>query len=185
MNIPTHLHHRRSIRLKGYDYSLAGAYFITIVTYKGEDIFGEIVDNESRLNQYGEIAKSEWFNTARLRPSVSLYPDEMVVMPNHIHGIMWINQSHDVRGAATLRPYPQSNGKLQNVAKNSLGAMVRGYKSAVTYRINAIRNSRGISVWQRNYYDHIIRDEDELRKIWDYIDTNPQNWIEDRLHLSQ
>jgi REP element-mobilizing transposase RayT len=83
-------HHRRSIRLKGYDYSQAGAYFITICTQDRAGLFGEIVDGEMRLNEYGQIVRDEWFHTAVVRPCVVLYPDEFVVMPNHVHGIIWI-----------------------------------------------------------------------------------------------
>ena len=83
-------HHRRSIRLKGYDYTQAGAYFVTIVTHDRECLFGEVVDGQMRLNPFGEIVREEWFRTAVVRPYVMLAPDEFVVMPNHIHGIIWI-----------------------------------------------------------------------------------------------
>ena len=83
-------HHRRSIRLKGYDYTQAGAYFVTIVTHDRECLFGEVVDGQMRLNPFGEIVREEWFHTAVVRPHVMLAPDEFVVMPNHVHGIIWI-----------------------------------------------------------------------------------------------
>jgi len=83
-------HHRRSIRLPGYDYTQPGAYFITIVTHERMPSFGEIVDGEMRLNEYGQIVPAEWFQTAVVRPYVVLHPDEFVVMPNHVHGIVWI-----------------------------------------------------------------------------------------------
>lgn len=82
--------HRRSIRLNGYDYSSPGAYFVTVVTWHRASLFGEVLDGEMRVNSIGTIAKEEWFRTINLRPSVHLFPDEMVVMPNHIHGIIWI-----------------------------------------------------------------------------------------------
>ncbi len=106
-------HHRRSIRLPGYDYTQPGAYFITIVTHERMLSFGEIVDGEMRLNEYGQIVRAEWFQTAVVRPYVVLHPDEFVVMPNYVHGIVWIvdmgGMDDDVgRGAAPLRPYQPS-----------------------------------------------------------------------------
>jgi putative transposase len=95
-------HHRRSIRLKGYDYTQAGAYFVTIVTHDRECLFGEVVDGVMRLNAFGEIVREEWFRTAVVRPYVMLAPDEFVVMPNHIHGIIWITGG---RGDPVGRPY--------------------------------------------------------------------------------
>jgi len=89
-------YHRRSIRLKGCDYTQPGAYFITIVTHERMPLFGEIVNGEMRLNEYGEIVRDEWFQTAVVRPYVVLHPDEFVVMPNHVHGIIWIVGDGDV-----------------------------------------------------------------------------------------
>lgn len=81
-------HHRRSIRLPGYNYAQPGAYFVTLVTHRRECLFGEIVDGEMRVNAQGEIARAEWFQTAVVRPYVMLRDDEFVVMPNHVHGII-------------------------------------------------------------------------------------------------
>ena len=177
-------YHRRSIRLKGYDYSLPGAYFITILTYKRIELFGQIINGTMKLSGFGEIAEAEWFNTAKIRLTISLYPDEMVVMPDHIHGIIRIREPDaDSKGAASLRPYVDQLGQFKpGVTPGSLGAIVRAYKAAVTYRINSFRKSPGSPVWHRNYFDHIIRNDDEFRRIWDYIDANPQNWDQDRLH---
>jgi len=88
-------HHRRSIRLKGYDYTQAGAYFVTFVAHDRECLFGDVVDGVMRLNAFGEIVREEWFRTAVVRPYVMLDPDEFVVMPNHVHGIIWIVRSGD------------------------------------------------------------------------------------------
>jgi REP element-mobilizing transposase RayT len=87
-------HHRRSIRLPGYDYTQAGAYFVTFVAHDRECLFGEVVDGVMRLNAFGEIVRDEWFRTAVVRPYVMLDPDEFVVMPNHVHGIIWIVRDH-------------------------------------------------------------------------------------------
>ena len=86
------IHHRRSIRLKGYDYTQPGANFITFCTYQRRHIFGEVVNGEMILNDAGKIARQEWFKTAELRPYVKLYEDEFVIMPNHGHGIIWIDE---------------------------------------------------------------------------------------------
>src|SRR4030042_1029521 len=100
-------YHRRSVRLKDYDYSSPGAYFVTAVTYQRECLLGKVVDGKMRLNEFGVIGNDEWFHTANLRPSIRLYPEEFTVMPNHVHGIIWIEEmnSENGRGAATLRPY--------------------------------------------------------------------------------
>ena len=177
------IHHRRSIRLKGYDYSQPGAYFVTFCSYQRMDVFGEIVDGEMILNDAGKIARDEWFRTAELRPYVKLYDDEFVIMPNHGHGIIWIEDDDHPVGA--LRRNAQSRAEQRSaptktVAPGSLGAIVRAYKSAVTYAVNAAENQRGAVLWQRNYYDHIIRTDRELDNIRWYIVNNPLHWQSDR-----
>jgi putative transposase len=165
-------HHRHSIRLKGYDYTQSGAYYITIVTYQRQHFFGEVVNGEMQLNELGQIAHDEWFKTAALRPYVELYEDEFVVMPNHVHGIIWVH--NNVVGAER-----RSAPTMTNVSPKSLGAIIRAYKSAVTYAINALQNQRGAVLWQRNYYEHIIRDEKDLQAKCNYILSNPLNWEND------
>jgi REP element-mobilizing transposase RayT len=176
------IHHRRSIRLKGYDYTQPAAYFVTICTYQRMHVFGEIVNGEMVLNDTGKIARDEWFKTAELRPSVKLYEDEFVIMPNHGHGIIWIVDDDHPVGAlprnAQLRA-EQRSAPTKNVVPRSLGAIVRAYKSAVTYAVNAAQQQRGAVLWQRNYYDHIIRDDHELNNIRWYIVKNPLNWLLD------
>ena len=173
--------HRRSIRLKGYDYSQAGAYYVTIVTWQREHLFGEVINGEMILNELGQIARSEWFKTAELRPYVELIDDEFVIMPNHGHGIIWIADAGVGavrRTAPTLMDTPFTMPEKQ-VAPGSLGAIVRAYKSAVTYAINAARDTRGLPVWQRNYYEHVIRNEQDYQAKRDYILSNPANWGND------
>ncbi len=168
-----------SVGLKGYDYSGHSAFFVTMVTFHRVCIFGEIVNGEMRLNDLGLIAREEWLQSTILRPNVQLNPNEFVVMPNHIHGIIWIIEDDNSRGAASLRPYKQPDPNSHNVQPKSLGAIVRAYKSAVTYRINTLRKSRGAPIWQRNYYEHIIRNELELNGIAGYILVNPETWSHD------
>ena len=190
-------HHRRSIRLKGYDYTQPGAYFITVVTHDRECLFGEIVDGEMRLNEFGEIVRAEWFKTAVVRPYVMLYPDEFVMMPNHVHGILWIV---DVGATRRVAPSPVAPSPIapppiapspvappiihpRGPMAGSVGAIIGQFKSITAKRINTLRNIPGQPVWQRNYYEHIIRDERALNAIRRYILNNPANWTKDADYL--
>ncbi len=167
-------HHRKSIRIKGYDYSSEGAYYVTIVTYRRVRLFGEILNEEMALSDFGRIVDECWRAIPEHFPFVEL--GAYVVMPNHVHGIIVIANGR--RGAAMLRPYDDnSNPHKINVKPGSLGAIVRSYKSAVSYRIHKEHNATGI--WQRNYYEHIIRDEKDLQNKTDYIEANPSLWDED------
>ena len=205
-------HHRRSIRLKGYDYTQPGAYFITVVTHDRECLFGEIVDGEMRLNEFGEIVRAEWFKTAVVRPYVMLYPDEFVMMPNHTHGIIWIVDVGATRRVAPspvapppvapspVAPSPVAPSPIapspvapsldstplvhatihpRGPMAGSVGAIIGQFKSITTKRINTLRNIPGQPVWQRNYYERIIRDERALNAIRRYILNNPANWTKD------
>ncbi len=169
-------HHRRSIRLKEYDYSLSGGYFITIVAWQRECLFGEIVGGEMRLSGFGEIARSEWFKTGELRQNVELLEDEFVVMPNHIHGIIWIKEDDTVGARRRRAPTEQ----FRKPVKGSIPTIVRAYKSAVAFSINDLRGTRGVSVWQSNYYEHIIRDDADRQRIRRYIESNPIMWADDK-----
>ena len=181
------IHHRRSIRLKGYDYSQAGAYFVTICVHDRECLFGEIVDGEMRMRQFGHIVAAEWIRTAELRPEIEL--GEYVVMPNHFHGIVLITDTSyngeccgdgaHCRGTARRAPTEEQFGKP---VAGSLPTIIRSFKAAVTKRINEFRESPGLPVWQRNYHEHIIRNEADYNRIAEYVIANPQRWIEDKLH---
>jgi len=178
-------HRRRSIRLRGYDYAGPGAYFVTICTHERAPLFGRVVDGEMVLNEYGEIVREEWFKTARVRLYVVLYDDEFVVVPNHIHGIIWIvnTPTHDAVGAWRRRAPTCRAHTTEQFGKpvpGSIPTIVRSYKSAVTRRINQMRGTLGAPVWQRNYYEHIIRDERVLNAIRRYIRQNPLRWCLDR-----
>jgi REP element-mobilizing transposase RayT len=184
MRYDSERHHRRSIRLKGYDYRQVGGYFITLVTQDRACLFGEVVDGEMRMNEYGQIAWEEWFRSAEIRREIRLYPDEFVVMPNHIH---CMDCGTPCRGDGPVAPTPGAHdcvrahrrAPLQRPPR-SLSSFVAGFKSAVTKRINEHRGTPGAPVWQRNYYEHIIRNEDDLEAIRHYILTNPSRWHEDR-----
>jgi REP element-mobilizing transposase RayT len=165
-------HHRRSVRLKGYDYAGSGAYFVTICTQNHECLFGEIRDGRMILNDAGRMVQSLWDELPRHFPNVEL--DTFVVMPNHVHGIIWII---DVgRGTACRAPTVERFG--QPVA-HSLPTIIRSFKSAVTKCVNAQRGTPGLPIWQRNYYEHIIRNDDELNRICEYIVNNPARWDND------
>ncbi len=160
---------RKPLRLKEYDYSLEGSYFVTICTKDRENLFAQIVGGEMSLNQYGKIVQSCWEELPNHYSTIML--DEFVVMPNHVHGIIIIID--DVVGAG-LRPAPTRDKRYP------LSEIIRAFKSFSARRINEKRNTLGISVWQRNYYEHIIRNERSLYKIREYIRTNPEQWIGDK-----
>ncbi len=171
-------HRRRSIRLIGYDYTQPGAYFVTIVTHERGCLFGKVVNGAMQLNPLGEIVRAEWFKTAELRPYVRLDEREFVVMPNHIHGIIWIVDDDDNDDVgATRRVAPTiPRGPIPR----SIGAIIGQFKSAVTKRINAMRNRASAPIWQRNYYEHIIRNDSSRNRIRQYILENPLRWHLDR-----
>ena len=156
----TYGHSRRSIRLKGYDYSQTGAYFITICTHKGLCVLGDIRNGVVQLNDFGRIVEREWLRTDGLRENVVM--DEYVVMPNHIHGIIVI--SNDGRGTLQRAPTVEHFGRP---VSNSIPTIVRLFKSTTTKQINRLRNASKTSIWQRNYYEHVIRNEDDLNEIGD------------------
>lgn len=176
-------HHRRSIRLQGYDYSQAGAYFLTIVTQGRECLFGEIVNGVMQLNQCGEIVCVEWEKSAEIRREVELGP--YVVMPNHFHAVVvLVNHRDPIVGATGRSPLPESPIRPNGPKTKSIGALMAGFKSSVTKRINEMRNTPGLPVWQRNYYEHIIRNQQSMDRIVLYMETNPARWVEDRENLS-
>ena len=184
-------HYRRSIRLSDYDYASAGIYYITVCTFNRECMFGQMVDGAVRLNKNGEIVRDEWLRTSIIRPNVTL--DAFVVMPNHIHMIFHIKNNR--RGALhapcvdahCMRPgltNVDDNGVGERAhvgaplrrKSNSVGSIVAGFKSAATKHINVYRNTPGQPVWQRNYYEHVIRNDHDLTSIRQYIADNPGKW---------
>jgi REP element-mobilizing transposase RayT len=188
------IHHRRSIRLKGYDYSQAGLYFITICVQNRKCLFGEITDGRIHLNEYGKIASNEWLNTPNIRSNIQL--DVYIVMPNHIHGIIVITDNTG-RGVSHT-PYnyngtPHNDTPINNKGvcdtpqryprspSNTIGAIIRGYKSAVTKQ----RHELGFpdSIWQRDYCEHIIRNERAYQNIANYILNNPATWQKDKFYF--
>ncbi len=248
------IHHRRSVRLPGYDYGQGGLYFITICAWQRQCIFGAIEDGEMHLNSMGEIARDEWLRTAKMRLNIGIA--EFVVMPNHVHGIISIrdnpgfndavdgndsgfndvngrgtmhraptigtdddNEPHnrvekfgkpasntipmivdgndsgfnDVNGRGTMHRAPtigtdddnEPHNRVEKFGKptsNTIPTIIRGYKAAVTTRVNILRNSPQCPVWQRNYYENVVRSEADYLRIANYILNNPRQWQEDSLH---
>ena len=166
--------HRRSLRLKGYDYSQAGGYFVTICAYRKQCLFGEIIDAKMQLNEFGEVVQEEWLRTEKVRDRVEL--DVSMIMPNHLHGIIILKNDINEVGATRRVAHSRPCG----LKAGSLAAMIGQFKSLVTKRINQMRNMRGSHVWQRNYYEHVIRNDRELNDIREYIINNPMAWDLDR-----
>ena len=166
-------HQRRSIRLREYDYTQVGAYFVTISAHSREPIFGEIVKGKMRLNEWGKVVAFCWDEIPIHFLNVEL--DAFVIMPNHVHGIIVIAVDGR-RGTACRAPTTEQFGKP---VANSFPTIIRSFKSATTKRINEIHSNPGVPLWQRNYYERIIRDEDELTQIREYIAGNHFKWGED------
>ena len=178
------IHHRRSIRLKGYDYSKAGAYFITICCEDRIHRFGKVSGDEMILNQSGTIAYNEWINLAERFPNFEL--DVFQIMPNHMHGIIVL--SDRVTVGATLEVAQEENEIKRATARvaPTIADIVGAYKSIVSNACLQLFKSHSKTMgklWQRNYYEHIIRDERAYQNISDYIINNPSKWNEDKFHL--
>ena len=198
--------------MKGYDYAQGGVYFVTICTQGRENLFGEIKGGEMRLSGIGEVVKSEWLKTPEMRPNVTL--DEWIIMPNHIHGIITIDDGRGTlprasvegkgnTGTQVIKKGTQQRARAEGKGdtatppqghvqraptverfgkpvSNSIPTIVRMFKSSTTKKINEMRGLPYSPVWQRNYYEHIIRNEGAMNKIREYIAGNPARWGFDR-----
>ena len=171
---------RRSLRLSGYDYRLAGVYFVTLCTYQKAMLFGEVDDGDLKLNALGEIVRDEWRLIANIRSNVKL--DLFVVMPNHFHGLVIIDnfQGSDLTECMSV-PASKESHTLQS---GSLGAVIGQFKLAVGRQARRRQLRQRQPIWQRNYYDHIVRDEETLNDIRQYIVANPARWREDSLNVN-
>jgi REP element-mobilizing transposase RayT len=190
------IHHRRSLRLRGYDYSQPGSYYVTLCTQGKEHLFGQIVEGEMRRNEWGDHVARCWEWLGQQYPYIDL--DEWTVMPNHLHGIIVIT---DRRGGSRTAPTntrlivgrggsrtAPTNTRLivgrgasrsAPTKRKPLGRLVGAFKTVSTDDINQLRGTPARPLWQRDFYDHIIRNEDELNKIREYIRTNPLRWASD------
>ncbi|MBI1815268.1 MAG: AMP-binding protein [Deltaproteobacteria bacterium] len=174
---------RRSIRLANYDYTQTGVYFITICAHERRHWFGEILDGQTGLSAYGVVVEECWDAIPQHAHHVEL--DAFVVMPNHVHGIFAISgvgATHASPSWPDPAPHRRAthasplHRKASGPISRSVGAIVGSFKAAVTKRINATRTTPRALVWQHNYYEHVIRTDDELNRIRDYIATNSQRW---------
>ena len=187
---------RKPTRLKGFDYSLPGAYFVTICTFGRACILGEIAGEEVTLTAAGEVVVEELQRSAVLRPLLTV--DASVVMPNHVHALVTLAERATRRSPLRVEGASQGvvPGRLMAFGERatgrsplrvqsgprsgSLGAFVAGFKASSARRVNELRGTRGSPVWQRNYYEHVVRDESDLEDIYAYILTNPASWERDR-----
>ena len=207
-----------SIRLPGYDYPQPGAYFITIVTHNRQCSFGNIIDDEMMLNEFGVLVQNEWLKTGIIRPNINI--DAFVIMPNHLHGIIIITDNDDghsrdsrdsrrdtLQRVSTITDTDTITNTDTNTdtdtitdtemgtetdtgtieqfgkpTKNSIPTIVRLFKSTTTKQINQMRQTPMQPLWQRNYFEHVIRDDNELTRIHQYIINNPKRWEEDNLN---
>jgi putative transposase len=169
-------HHRRSLRLRGYDYASLGAYFVTMCTRGHACVFGTVDGGRMHLNDVGRAAAAEWERSTGLRREVQL--DAYVVMPNHLHGIVVIECTQTTVVGATGRS-PLQLFRPTGPSPRSLGSFVAGFKAAATTGINRLRNTPGAAVWQRNYHERIIRNEAEWHRLRQYVAENPSRWDND------
>ena len=161
-------HRRRSIRLRGYDYTQDGAYYVTIVTQGRRTLFGDIVEGEMQLNDTGQLIANAWEWLATRYPHVEL--DSYVVMPNHLHGIIVITSDHRRGGSRTAR------ARTAPTRRKPLGRLIGAFKTVSTKQVNLAHGTPGRLLWQRNYYEHVIRDDEEWNQVREYIAGNPMQW---------
>jgi REP element-mobilizing transposase RayT len=183
------IYHRHSIRLREYDYSQTGAYFVTVCTKDRESLFGEIVNGEMKLNDVGRMVESIWNELPH--PYKGVETDEFVVMPNHFHGIIILVGAGPCACPVNEKSSYDTGGQPRGVAPTlSLPDIVHRFKSLTTTRYK-----KGVAqfdwplfpgkLWQRNYYEHVIRNEEELLQIREYIITNPIKWVLDEENPNQ
>ena len=192
-------YHRRSIRLQGYDYTQNGAYFVTICAHERRHLFGNVVDGNMRVNDWGVFVRSCWDEIPAHHPYIEL--DAFVVMPNHMHGVIviagdngvmidttgddrrgMIDTTGDDRRGMIYHAPTDIKREFSKPIAHSLSSIVGTFKAAVTRHIKRQPNAPDHPIWQRNYYEHIIRSEESLNTIRSYVATNPTKWVEDSLH---
>lgn len=181
------IHHRRSIRLRGYDYSQAGMYFVTVCTQGRLCLFGDIADGVMKLNAAGLMVERWYFDLKNKFPDIQC--GEFVCMPNHVHAIVTnVGADPCVRPETGQTQTGQTHRSAPTGAGTSLSRVVQWFKTMSTNEyIRGVEQNGwqpfSAKLWQRNYYEHIIRDEDSYLKIAEYIQTNPQRWQEDTYHV--
>jgi REP element-mobilizing transposase RayT len=170
------IHHRRSIRLREFDYSTSGGYFVTTCVQNRECLFGEVLGDVMVLNEAGELVETIWNGLTERFLCIEL--DAFVVMPNHAHFIINI-VSPDVRDGANRGNRAGQESRAGQAHAPTLGQVVGAFKSISAVQVNRLLSRTGQPLWQRNYYERVIRNEGELRGLRDYIIHNPLNWADD------
>ena len=183
MKYDSAIHHRRSIRWQGYDYSLGGAYFLTFCTHEREAFLGEVVDGEVHLSPLGENVLEIWLALPGHFANVEL--GEFAIMPNHVHGIVFVTESvgavhepplHSADTVGAIHELPLRQQRRQMLIPKIIGY----FKMNSAKQINVVRDTPGTPVWQRDYYDRVIRNESEYDAIRQYIADNAHNWEQDK-----
>jgi REP element-mobilizing transposase RayT len=169
------LHHRRSIRLHGYDYRSSGVYFVTICTMSRQCRFGDVVDATVALSAVGRVVDETWQWLAAHHDYVDVGP--YIVMPNHLHGIIML--APDEGGSRTAPTAPAVT------PRKPVGRLIGAFKTVSTKRVNEVLGTPGDALWQRNYWEHIVRDDESLGRIADYIVNNPITWESDQLFMAK
>jgi len=184
MTFNPNFHHRKSIRLPEYDYSRNGHYFITVCACQKLPLFGDVVDGNMVLNEAGQIVFETWSWLSNQYEYVQL--DEFVVMPNHFHGILIIDDLCRGGSRTALINNAETNlgdSRIAPTKRKSIGRLIGAFKTVSTKNINKLRSNVGTPVWQRNYYERIIRNESELASVREYIQNNPAQWAVDDLYI--
>ena len=180
------IHNRRSIRLKDYDYTRDGAYFVTVYIKYRERLLGTIENGEINLSQYGHIVHDAWLWLEKQYPYVTL--DEWIIMPDHMHGIVVIGERPRCKGGSrtALTTNTALTPKSMTIStpprRKPLGQLIGAFKTVSTKQINTIRQTPGVPLWQRNYFDRVIRSEKELNLTRKYIEENPCTFEEEESH---
>ena len=180
---------RRATRLRSYDYGQTGGYFVTICVQDQKCLFGKIIDGRMQLNETGKIVVKCWNRIPQHFFSAEL--DVCVIMPNHVHGVILLGMGGSKSACAPTNPQPVRRGEVPSPAPSNrtravspptLGQVVAYFKYQSTKYINQHRGMPGTRIWQRNYYDHVLRDDMDLERIRQYITDNPMQWELDQLH---
>ncbi len=164
-----------STRLKNWDYSNDGYYFITICTQNRNHFFGEIMDSKMQLNGIGKLAKKFWLQIPLQFDYAVL--DSYVIMPNHVHGIVVIDNNDNCRGVINHASTGGVTKHHNPMLHNNVSRIIRWYKGRTTFESRKINTEFG---WQSRFYDHIVRNEKSLNRIKEYIKNNPKMWHRDR-----
>ncbi|MFZ2537846.1 MAG: transposase [Oscillospiraceae bacterium] len=180
INYNPDIHHRQSIRLKNYNYSKNGFYYVTICTENREHLFGEIIDGKIKLNTAGEMIEQIYLGLKQEIYDIQL--DKYVLMPNHFHGIIIVGadsiSAHNENGTNSNR------ADIESAPTTTLATIIQSFKRSTTIKyIDGVKKGAyppfNKRIWQRNYYDHIIRNEQDYQRIWEYIDKNQLKWHDD------